>query len=139
MFAKSLPMIITKGAIKRLEMVKNGNHLRKQMWNNTKKLRIGLKKLDFKIGEGNSPIPPVSMEGSLEEARNVLIDIRENHNIFCSGVIYPVVPKGVILFRLVTTKNHTMEDINETIEAFKIISEKMQKGYYLKEDLKINL
>lgn len=138
-FGKSLPMIITKGAIKRLEMVKNGNHLRKQMWNNNKKLRIGLKKLGFKIGEGNSPITPVYMEGSLEEARNVLIDIRENHNIFCSGVIYPVVPKGVILFRLVTTKNHTMEDINETIEAFKIISEKMQKGYYLKKDLKINL
>lgn len=138
-FAKSLPMIITKGAMKRLEMVKNGNHLRQKMWDNCEKLRSGLKKLGFKIGEGDSPITPVYMKGSLEEARNVLIDIRESHNIFCSGVIYPVVPQDVILFRLVSTKNHTDEDINETIEAFKDISEKMQKGYYLQEDSKVSL
>ncbi len=130
-FAKSLPIITTKGAIKRLQLLKEGSSLRSVMWENTKKLRIGLKNNGLKIGEGDSPITPVYLDGSLEEARNVLIDIRENHNIFCSGVIYPVVPKGVILFRLVTTKNHTTDDINKTIEAFKIVSEKMRNGYYL--------
>ena len=131
-FAKSLPMVITKGAINRLQLLKNGDHLRKQMWESVKKLRTGLKKAGLKIGEGKSPITPVYLEGSLEEARNVLIDIRENHHIFCSGVIYPVVPKGVILFRLVTTYNHTDADINETIEAFKAIAIKMKTGYYIK-------
>lgn len=133
-FAKALPIITTKGAIKRLQMIEKGNHLRKKMWENTNNLRIGLKKAGLKIGEGDSPITPVYMEGSLVEARNILVDIRENHNIFCSGVIYPVVPKGVILFRLVATKNHTSDDINETIEAFKIIADKIQNGYYLKQD-----
>jgi len=130
-FAKSLPIITTKGAIKRLQLVKEGSSLRAEMWENTKKLRKGLKSVGLKIGEGASPITPIYLEGSIEEARNILIDIRENHNIFCSGVIYPVVPKGVILFRLVTTKNHTDEDINETIDAFRTVSEKIQKGYYL--------
>ncbi len=131
-FAKSLPMVITQGAIKRLQILRDGDHLRKHMWENVKKLRTGLKKVGLKIGEGKSPITPVYLEGALEEARNVLIDIRENHHIFCSGVIYPVVPKGVILFRLVTTYNHTDEDIQETIEAFKSVSIKMKTGYYLK-------
>lgn len=130
-FAKALPLITTIGAIKRLQMIKNGDRLRKKMWENTKNLRIGLKKAGLKIGQGDSPIIPVYMEGSLAEARNVLVDIRENHNIFCSGVIYPVVPKGVILFRLVATKSHSKDDINETIKAFKIISDKMREGYYL--------
>ena len=125
-------MVITQGAIKRLQILRDGDHLRKHMWENVKKLRTGLKKVGLKIGEGKSPITPVYLEGALEEARNVLIDIRENHHIFCSGVIYPVVPKGVILFRLVTTYNHTDGDIQETIEAFKSVSIKMKTGYYLK-------
>ncbi len=130
-FAKALPLITTKGALKRLEILKHGDHLRKKMWENTKQLRSGLKKAGLKIGEDNSPITPVYMQGSLAEAQNVLVDLRENHNIFCSGVIYPVVPKGVILFRLVATKNHSSDDINETIKAFKIISVKMKEGFYL--------
>lgn len=130
-FAKALPLIITNGAIKRLQMLKQGDHLRTKMWENTQNLRKGLKNAGLKIGEGLSPITPVYMEGSLTEARNILIDIRENHHIFCSGVIYPVVPKGVILFRLVSTYNHTPDDINQTIEAFKIISDNIKQGYYL--------
>lgn len=130
-FAKALPLITTKGALKRLEILKHGDHLRKKMWDNTKQLRFGLKKAGLKIGEDNSPITPVYMQGSIAEAQNVLVDLRENHNIFCSGVIYPVVPKGVILFRLVATKNHSSDDINETIKAFKIISAKMKEGFYL--------
>lgn len=130
-FAKALPLITTKGALKRLEMLKHGDHLRKKMWENTKQLRFGLKKSGLKIGEDNSPITPVYMQGSIAEAQNVLVDLRENHNIFCSGVIYPVVPKGIILFRLVATKNHSSDDINETIKAFKIISVKMKEGFYL--------
>jgi glycine C-acetyltransferase len=112
-------------------MLKEGDHLRTKMWENTQNLRKGLKNAGLKIGEGLSPITPVYMEGSLTEARNILIDIRENHHIFCSGVIYPVVPKGVILFRLVSTYNHTPEDIHQTIEAFKIISDNIKKGSYL--------
>lgn len=132
-FAKSLPMITTKGAIKRLQIIKDGSALRFKVRENTKKLRDGLKRIGLTIGDGASPITPVYMEGALE-ARNVLIDIRENHNIFCSGVIYPVVPKGVILFRLVTTTNHTDDDINKTIDAFEKVSKKMKSGYYVQPD-----
>lgn len=130
-FAKSLPLAITIGALKRLELLKNAEH-RKKMWTNANKIRTGLIALGLKVGGGESPITPVYLDGSIEEAKNVLIDIRETHNIFCSGVIYPVVPKGVILFRLVPTANHTDEDINETLVAFEAVAKKLKEGYYKK-------
>ncbi len=129
-FAKSLPMVTTLGAIKRLEVLKKTPKLREKMWENARKLRQGLIDLGLTTGGGESPITPVYLHGSLDAAKNVLIDLRENHNIFCSGVIYPVVPKDVILFRLVATSEHTDEDINETLEAFKQVSIKLKDGYY---------
>ncbi len=131
-FAKSLPMIITLGAIKRLELLKNKTQFREKMWKNARKLRKGLIELGLKVGGGESPITPIYLEGSLEVAKNVLLDLRETHNIFCSGVIYPVVPKGVILFRLVVTAKHTDDDINETLNAFKQVVIKLKSGYYNK-------
>ncbi len=129
-FAKSLPVVTTKGVLKRLQLVREGDALRSKIRENSQKLREGLKCAGLTIGEGASAITPVYLNGSLYEARNVLIDIRESHDIFCSGVIYPVVPKGIILFRLVMTASHSEADINETIDAFKQVSDKMQNGYY---------
>ena len=129
-YGKSLPMATTLGAMKRLEIVKHGDDLRARMWANAEKLREGLKKAGLTIGPGESPITPVYLNGSIEEAKKVLIDIREHYNIFCSGVIYPVVPKGVILFRLVSTAIHTDADINETIRAFTEVGKKLNDGFY---------
>ncbi|MCK5401765.1 MAG: pyridoxal phosphate-dependent aminotransferase family protein [Flavobacteriaceae bacterium] len=129
-FAKSLPIVITLGVIKRLELLKQNDQLRKKMWSNAFKLREGLIKLGLSVGKGESPITPVYMNSSLEEAKKVLIDIRENHNIFCSGVVYPVVPKGTILFRLVATANHTDLDIEETLDAFSKVAKKLNDGFY---------
>ncbi len=129
-FAKSLPMVTTIGAIKRLEILKQSGNSRKKMWDNTIKLRDGLIRLGLTVGNGESPITPVYMNGSIAEAKNVLIDIRENHNIFCSGVIYPVIPKGTILFRLVVTANHTNTDIEKTLDAFGEVAKKLNDGFY---------
>lgn len=129
-FAKSLPMIITLGAIKRLEILKNSNQLREKMWSNTNKLRTGLINLGLSVGSGESPITPLFLNATIEEAKNMLIDIRENHHIFCSGVMYPVVPKDTLLFRLVSTANHTDVDIEETINAFGKVAKKLNEGAY---------
>lgn len=128
-FAKSLPMAITIGAIKRLELLQNTEH-KEKMWANANKLRKGLIDLGLNVGGGESPITPIYLDGSVEEAKNLIFDIRETHNIFCSGVMYPVVPKGVILFRLVPTANHTDEDINETLLAFTQVAKKLKEGFY---------
>ncbi len=129
-FAKSLPMVITLGAIKRLELLQNGFSMREKMWSNAKKLREGLLNIGLKVGGGESPITPVYLNGSLEEAESILRDVRDTYNIFCSGVVYPVVPKGIILFRLVVTAKHTENDISETLNAFKQVSIKLKRGYY---------
>ncbi|MCB9234111.1 MAG: pyridoxal phosphate-dependent aminotransferase family protein [Bacteroidia bacterium] len=129
-FAKSLPMVLTLGAMKRLEILKKHPELKDKMWENAKKLRDGLAARGLSVAGGESPITPIYLHGSLEEAKNVLLDIRETHNIFCSGVIYPVVPKDVILFRLVPTARHTEADINETLDAFEQVSNKLKAGYY---------
>ena len=129
-FSKSLPMITTLGAIKRLELLRNNTQLRNKMWKNARKLRKGLVDLGLEIGTGKSPITPVYLNGSMEIAKNILIDLRETYHIFCSGVIYPVVPKGVILFRLVVTARHSDDDINQTVQAFKQVVRKLKMGSY---------
>lgn len=129
-FGKALPMIITLGALKRLELLKQGDMLRTKLWESARKLREGLQHLGLCVGTGESPITPVYLNGSLEEAENLLVDLRDNHHIFCSGVIYPVVPKGVILFRLVPTANHSAEDIEQTLHAFEQVSKNLQTGVY---------
>ncbi len=129
-YAKSLPMIITLGALKRLELIQQGDEARGRMWRNAQQLRAGLAAAGLSVGTGHSPITPVYLSCSLEEAAQLLYDLREHHHIFCSGVVYPVVPKGVILFRLVATARHTEADIADTIKAFRAIHQRLEAGFY---------
>ncbi len=135
MFAKALPITITIGARKRLELLRTQPELKNNLWKIANALQKGLVDSGFSIGESNSPVTPVFMKGSLAEATNLTFDLRENYNIFCSIVIYPVVPKDVIMLRLIPTAVHTMEDVNYTIETFKKLKEKLDTGAYKAEEL----
>ncbi len=130
MFAKSVPMPIVIGALKRLEMLRTMPELRMNLWRNVSALQNGLKTAGFDIGNTNSCVTPVYMHGEVGEAMALIYDLRENHSIFCSIVVYPVVPKGMILLRLIPTAIHTQKDIRETITAFTKIQEKLQAGGY---------
>ncbi|MDX1683669.1 MAG: aminotransferase class I/II-fold pyridoxal phosphate-dependent enzyme [Saprospiraceae bacterium] len=134
-FAKSLPIAVVKGNMKRLEMLRTRPELKEKLWENTNLLQSGLKKAGFDIGDTNSCVTPVYMKGEVEEAMQLVYDLRENYRIFCSIVVYPVVAKGVILLRLIPTAVHTPKDIEETIEAFKEISEKLRTSAYKKETI----
>ncbi|RKD90822.1 aminotransferase class I/II-fold pyridoxal phosphate-dependent enzyme [Mangrovibacterium diazotrophicum] len=129
-FAKSLPMPLVIGAMKRLELLKNTPALREQLWTVVNALQGGLKEAGFDIGRTNTPVTPVYMKGGVVEATNVVVDLRENHGLFCSVVVYPVIPKGEIILRLIPTAMHTVEDVAYTIEAFKTIREKLANGEY---------
>ena len=132
-FAKSLPMPMVIGALKRLELLKNEKELREKMWKIVKALQSGLKKDGFNIGVTESPVTPVFFTGGINEAANITMDLRENYNIFCSIVIYPVVPKGTIMLRLIPTSMHTLEDVDFTIKAFSEIQNKLKSGAYQKQ------
>lgn len=136
-FAKSLPMALVIGNTKRLELLKNDPSLKDKLWSNVHRLQRGLKQEGFDLGNTSSCVTPVFMKGNTMEAINLVQDLRENHNIFCSIVIYPVIPKGMILLRLIPTAIHTFKDIDETISAFSSISGKLNKGDYNKEELLI--
>ncbi len=129
-FAKSLPMPFVTSARKRLQMLRTMPELKDRLWRNVNALQSGLKERGFDIGNTNSCVTPVYMKGSVEEAMVLVKDMRDNHRIFSSIVVYPVIPKGMILLRLIPTSVHTMEDINETLEAFSAISEKLTNGVY---------
>jgi len=129
-FAKSLPMPYVEGNLKRLRMLRTMPELKDKLWENVNRLQSGLKEAGFDIGNTNSCVTPVYMEGSVEEAMKLVYDLRENHGIFCSIVVYPVIPKGMILLRLIPTSMHTFEDIDETIQAFKAISVKLKNNAY---------
>jgi glycine C-acetyltransferase len=129
-FAKSLPMPMVIGALKRLDMVKNQPQLREKLWTVVRALQSGLKAKGFNLGHTNSPVTPVFISGSVAEATNVVIDLRENYRIFCSMVVYPVVPKDTIMLRIIPTAAHTVEDANYTIDAFAELSEKLKAGKY---------
>ncbi len=135
MFAKALPITITIGARKRLELLRTQPELKNNLWKIANALQEGLVSSGFSIGESNSPVTPVFMKGSLAEATNLTFDLRENYNIFCSIVIYPVVPKDVIMLRLIPTAVHTMDDVNYTIDTFKKLKEKLDAGAYKAEEL----
>ena len=132
-FAKSLPMPMVIGALKRLEMLQTMPELRKDLWNVVNALQTGLKEAGFDIGKTESPVTPVYMHVVIIEATQLILDLRENYNIFCSMVIYPVVPKGDILLRLIPTTMHNLEDVKETIAAFKECRAKLEAGEYRKE------
>jgi glycine C-acetyltransferase len=129
-FAKSLPMPMVIGALKRLEMVKTMPELREKLWTIVNALQSGLKAKGFNLGNTNSPVTPVIIHGNVAEATNIVIDLRENFRIFCSMVIYPVVPKDVIMLRIIPTAAHSIEDVDYTIKAFSELSVKLKAGKY---------
>ena len=129
-FAKSLPMPMVIGALKRLEMLKTMPQLREKLWTVVSALQSGLKAKGFNLGKTNSPVTPVFLLGNIAEATNIVIDLRENYRIFCSMVIYPVVPKDTIMLRIIPTAAHTVEDANVTISAFAELQEKLKAGKY---------
>ncbi len=135
MFAKSLPMPLVVGARKRLELLRTQPKHKENLWKVAKALQSGLRDAGFNIGRTNSAVTPVFLEGTLAEATNITFDLRENYNIFCSIVVYPVVPKDVIMLRLIPTAVHTIEDVNYTIETFKKVQEGLKAGEYKAEDL----
>jgi glycine C-acetyltransferase len=134
-FAKSLPMPIVIGALKRLEMIRTMPELQDNLWNIARALQSGLKEAGFDIGHTNSVVTPVFLKGSLGEATNVTLDLRETYGIFCSIVVYPVVPKDVIMLRLIPTTVHTLEDVRYTIECFSKVREKLEAGEYKAEKI----
>jgi glycine C-acetyltransferase len=129
-FAKSLPIPMVIGGLKRLELLINNSELRDQLWNIVHHLQDGLIKQGFNLGNTNSPVTPVYLSGSVAEGSNVVMDLRENYNIFCSIVIYPVIPKGQLLIRLIPTAAHTIEDVEYTIKAFTEVRKKLDDGKY---------
>lgn len=130
-FAKSLPMPIVVGVLKRLELVKNKPELRKNLWKIVHALQDGLRAKGFNIGNTQSPVTPVILSGTVPESTNIILDLRENYNIFCSIVVYPVVPKDVILVRVIPTAIHTLDDVDYTIRAFAEVYEKLKAGKYV--------
>ncbi len=130
MFAKSLQMQLVVGALKRLEMLRTMPELKEKLWNNVKALQGGLRERGFDLGTTQTCITPVYLKGSIPEAMALVKDLRENFGIFCSIVVYPVIPKGLILLRLIPTASHTMEDVEKTLDAFSGIRERLENGTY---------
>ncbi len=135
MFAKSLPMPLVVGARKRLELLRTQPEHKENLWKVASTLQKGLVEAGFNIGVTNSCVTPVFLQGNLAEATNMTFDLRENYNIFCSIVIYPVVPKDVIMLRLIPTAVHTLEDVHYTIETFIKVKAKLDNGDYKAEEL----
>ncbi|MBC7903279.1 MAG: pyridoxal phosphate-dependent aminotransferase family protein [Gemmatimonadaceae bacterium] len=134
-YAKSLPMIIVEGMLKRMEMIRTMPELKNKLWDNVVKLQSGLREKGFDIGKTNSPVTPVYMKGDVPEATAMVMDLRENYGIFCSIVIYPVIPRGQIIFRLIPTAAHTDEDIELTLKAFTETKRKLDAGEYKAEEI----
>ena len=130
MFAKSLPMIFVKGGLKRLELLRSRPELKDKLWENVNALQNGLRERGFDLGTTTTCVTPVYLKGSIPEAMALVKDLRENYGIFCSIVVYPVIPKGLILLRLIPTAVHTMEDIQITLDAFSSIRERLENGTY---------
>lgn len=134
-FAKALPLPLVYGALKRLELMRTKPELKENLWKITNALQKGLVDAGFEIGETDSCVTPVYMNGSIPESTNLIYDLRENYNIFCSMVVYPVVPKGMIILRLIPTAVHTLEDVNYTIECFSKIVGKLKAGEYMSDKI----
>lgn len=134
-YAKSLPMPMVIGALKRLELIRTQPQLKDQLWKVVHALQNGLREAGFDIGITTTPVTPVLLNGSIPEATHLTHDLRENHHIFCSIVVYPVVPKGVIMLRLIPTAMHTLEDVKYTINAFKVVKNKLDSCDYRQEKI----
>ncbi|ALL07068.1 8-amino-7-oxononanoate synthase [Pedobacter sp. PACM 27299] len=129
-YAKALPMPLVYGLHQRLSLIKEKPELRTQLWEITKQLQNGLKQAGLEIGNTQSPVTPVYLTGSIDQATALVRDLRETHDIFCSLVVYPVVPKGMIILRLIPTANHTTEEVGRTVEVFKQIKLNLTAGKY---------
>jgi glycine C-acetyltransferase len=129
-FAKSLPMPLVIGNLKRLELLRTQPQLKEKLWENARKLQAGLKERGFDIGNTDSVVTPVYMKGDVPEATTMVMDLRENYSIFCSIIVYPVIPKGHIIYRLIPTAAHTDEDIEVTLKAFSETKKKLDAGKY---------
>lgn len=138
-FAKSLPMPMVIGGLKRLELLRNHPELKDKLWENVNKIQSGLRAKKFNLGNSNTPVTPIILQGTPLEAMIMARDLRENHGVFVSVVVYPVIPKGTIIFRIIPTAVHTDEDIEFTLEAFSAIREKLDSGFYKKEADKVDL
>jgi len=136
-YAKSLPMPITIGAMKRLELIKTQPQLRENLWKIVNALQTGLRANGFNLGNTESPVTPVILSGGVNEATNIVFDLRENYKVFCSIVTYPVIPKGMLLLRIIPTAVHTLEDVEYTINAFKEVRARLDSGYYANFDFKV--
>lgn len=134
-FAKSLMMPVVMGMKKRLQMLRERPEFKDKLWSNVRSLQSGLRERGFDIGDTNSCVTPVYMHGDVPEATRLVYDLRENHGIFCSIVVYPVIPKGMILLRLIPTASHTQQDIDDTLVAFEAVREKLQAGKYKAETI----
>ena len=134
-FAKSLPMPLVIGNLKRLEMLRTMPELKEKLWSNALKLQAGLKERGFDIGKTDTPVTPVYMIGGVEEATAMVMDLRENYKIFCSIVVYPVIPKGHIIYRLIPTADHSQEEIDLTLKAFSETKAKLDAGAYKSEEI----
>lgn len=138
-FAKSLPMPMVLGGLKRLELLKNEKTLRKHLWDIVHNLQDGLRARGFNLGNTESPVTPVILKGGVNTATQITYDLRENYHIFCSIVTYPVVPRDIMMLRIIPTAAHTFEDVERTIEAFSEVKEKLEAGKYANEMPSVNL
>lgn len=134
-FAKSLPMPMVIGALKRLEILQTQPEHKENLWKVAKFLQDGLVAEGFNIGNTQSPVTPVYVKGNVAEGTNVVVDLRENHSVFCSIVAYPVVPKDVLMLRLIPTASHTQKEVEQTIEVFKIIKKNLESGKYKGDEM----
>ena len=132
LYAKSLPMPMVMGALKRLDLIRKHPEYQEKLWTITRALQQGFRDRGFDIGGTLSPVTPVYMKGGVEEATNMVVDLRENHALFCSIVVYPVIPKGEIILRIIPTASHTLEDVQYTLDCFSSIRSKLLAGEYRK-------
>jgi len=136
-FAKALPMPMVMGLHKRFELLKTQPQLREKLWEIADALQSGLKARGFDTGITETMVTPVFLQGDLNEATLLTMDLRKNYGIFCSIVMYPVIPKGLIQLRLIPTATHSLEDVQRTLDAFTEVGEKLKVGYYKEQKLEL--
>ncbi len=134
-FAKSLPMPMVEGALTRLELLRTKSELREKLWEVVHALQKGLREAGLDLGRTNSPVTPIYIKGGPGEATSLILDLRENHRIFCSAVAYPVIPKGEVMIRIIPTAAHSLEDVEYTVNAFKEIKRKLEAGLYASKEI----
>ena len=140
-YAKALPMPYVVGGLKRLDMIRNSSEFRDKLWANVRAIQNGLRERGFVIGDTQSPVTPVllqNMQGGIPEIVALIRDLRENLGIFCSVVVYPVVPKGVIMLRIIPTAAHTLDDVKITLDAFSVVADKLERGIYRQDNPQID-